>query len=276
MAAAATPPQELLPGWPRGWAEAARRQLRAELAEVLAARSAAAEQDSDTAAAAPVVLVRELDPLTGAPPTWCGIAAASDRASTLIAGREVTASCAGPRCAAPAYCARRWLGPAADQARRSWLARLRAPAVRGRRGLRTRWRPGRRRGPGTDRWSDHRGVGIAWTRLVAELARRADNAGADRDERRGVDVGGEAPLAMWQELVAQLAHRAAAAGRWLGRQTLSKLAPDVRGWAGMGLPCGVVTELDGCGCSTDAALVGGPRPTGQCSGRRGRAPRRPG
>jgi tetratricopeptide (TPR) repeat protein len=48
-------------------------------------------------------------------------------------------------------------------------------------------------------------AGIGKTRLVTELARRADNAGARIAVGAGVDVGGEAPLAMWQELVPQLA-----------------------------------------------------------------------
>jgi tetratricopeptide (TPR) repeat protein len=48
-------------------------------------------------------------------------------------------------------------------------------------------------------------AGIGKTRLVAELARRADNAGARTAVGAGVDVGGEAPLAIWQELVPQLA-----------------------------------------------------------------------
>ena len=82
LAAAATLcHSELLPGCAEDWAEAARRQLRAELAEVLAARSAAAERDGDTAAAARWSRLRcELDPLNEArTPTWC---ASSPRPAT--------------------------------------------------------------------------------------------------------------------------------------------------------------------------------------------------
>ena len=48
-------------------------------------------------------------------------------------------------------------------------------------------------------------AGIGKTRLVAELARRAENAGARTAIGARVDVGGAAPLATWQELVPQLA-----------------------------------------------------------------------
>ena len=47
-------------------------------------------------------------------------------------------------------------------------------------------------------------AGIGKTRLIRELARRADNAGARVAVGAGVDVGGEAPLAMWQELARAL------------------------------------------------------------------------
>jgi len=47
---------ELLAGYTGDWAEAARRRQRAELAEVLTARSAAAERDGDAAAAGRALL----------------------------------------------------------------------------------------------------------------------------------------------------------------------------------------------------------------------------
>src|SRR4029077_2431702 len=53
------------------------------------------------------------------------------------------------------------------------------------------------------------GAGIGKTRLVAELARRAENAGARTAIGAGVDVGGAAPLGNWQELVPQLGRRGA-------------------------------------------------------------------
>ena len=95
LAAAATLcHSELLPGYAEDWAEAARRQLRAELAEALEARSAAPERDGDTAAAARWSRLRcELDPLNEAAHADLvrQLAAAGDRAGALIVGREVTA-----------------------------------------------------------------------------------------------------------------------------------------------------------------------------------------
>ena len=76
-------------------------------------------------------------------------------------------------------------------------------------------------------------AGIGKTRLVAELARRADNAGARVAVGAGVDVGGEAPLAVWQELaralvaVVPVPPEAAAWPAELGR-----LSPDLAGALG--------------------------------------------
>jgi predicted ATPase len=71
-------------------------------------------------------------------------------------------------------------------------------------------------------------AGIGKTRLVAELARRADNAGARIAVGAGVDVGGEAPLAVWQELVPQLARTVPPPpepANWAAE--LGRLSPDI-------------------------------------------------
>jgi DNA-binding SARP family transcriptional activator/tetratricopeptide (TPR) repeat protein len=236
LAAAATLcHSELLPGYAEDWAEAARRQLRAELAEALAARSAAAERDGDTAAAARWSRLRcELDPLNEAAHADLvrQLAAAGDRASALIAGREVTARLReelgvrpGPmlRAAlaearggpgAPAFVA----GPVTGRPMFGRAAELRT--------LMSAWTAAR---------AGHGHVvlvtgeaGIGKTRLVAELALRADNAGARIAVGAGVDVGGEAPLAVWQELVAQLAHTVPPPPEQAGWPAeLGRLVPDV-------------------------------------------------
>lgn len=92
-AAAALCRGELLPGFAGDWAEAARRQQRAELAEALASRSAAAERDGDPAAAARWSRLRcELDPLDEAAHADLvrQLAAAGDRAGALVAGRQAS------------------------------------------------------------------------------------------------------------------------------------------------------------------------------------------
>src|SRR2546421_486573 len=70
--------------------------------------------------------------------------------------------------------------------------------------------------------------GIGKTRLVTELARRADNAGGRVAVGAGVDVGGEAPFAVWQELTRQLVRTVPAPphdASW--PQELGRLAPDL-------------------------------------------------
>jgi len=84
---------ELLAGYADDWAETARREYRTDLAEALAASSAAAERDGDVAAAARWSRLRcGLDPLNEAAHADLvrHLAAAGDRAGALIAGREVT------------------------------------------------------------------------------------------------------------------------------------------------------------------------------------------
>jgi predicted ATPase len=80
-------------------------------------------------------------------------------------------------------------------------------------------------------------AGIGKTRLVAELARRAENAGARTAIGAGVDVGGAAPLATWQELVPQLAAGVPAPPEhadWPAE--LGRLAPDIAARLGRDQP----------------------------------------
>src|SRR5258705_100107 len=94
----------------------------------------------------------------------------------------------------------------AETARRRQRAELaEAPAARSAECTRLR-APGRAPRAGRGRWVLITGeAGMGKPRLVAELARRAENAGARTAIGAGVDVGGAAPLATWQELVPQLA-----------------------------------------------------------------------
>jgi DNA-binding SARP family transcriptional activator/tetratricopeptide (TPR) repeat protein len=204
---------ELLAGYAEDWAETARRRLRTELAGTLAARAAAAERDGDAASAARWSQLRcELNPLDEAAHADLvrQLAAAGDRAGALVAGREATDRL------------RAELGVRPGPSLRAALAEARGSGV-----------PGAApppAGPGTGRplfgraaelrtlmaaWTAARAghgrvvlitgeAGIGKTRLVAELARRAENAGARTAIGAGVDVGGVAPLATWQELVPQL------------------------------------------------------------------------
>ena len=234
-AAAALCHGELLAGYADEWAEAERRQLRAELAEALEAHSTAAERDGDTATAARWSRLRcELDPLNEAAYADLvrQLAAAGDRAGALVAGREVTARLLeelnvrpGPLLRAALAQARGGpggpgfpAGPAAVRPMFGRAAELRA--------LMSAWTAAR---------AGHGQVvlvtgeaGIGKTRLIAELARRADNAGARIAVGSGVDVGGEAPLAVWQELVPQLARTVPIPpGQAEWPAELGRLAPDI-------------------------------------------------
>jgi tetratricopeptide (TPR) repeat protein len=80
-------------------------------------------------------------------------------------------------------------------------------------------------------------AGIGKTRLVAELARRTENAGARTAIGAGVDVGGAAPLATWQELVPQLARGVPVPppqADWPAE--LGRLAPDIAARLGRDQP----------------------------------------
>jgi DNA-binding SARP family transcriptional activator/tetratricopeptide (TPR) repeat protein len=234
---------ELLPGFAEDWAEAARRQQRAELAEALASRSAAAERDGDPAAAARWSRLRcELDPLDEAAHADLvrQLAAAGDRAGALVAGREASDRL------------RSELGVRPGPALRAALAEARGPS-----GTAVPAGPATAR-PLYGRAAELRTLTAAWaaaqaghgrvvlvtgeagigkTRLVTELARRADNAGARIAVGAGVDVGGEAPLAIWQELVPQLARTVPPPhGQADWPAELGRLAPDLAARLGRGAP----------------------------------------
>jgi DNA-binding SARP family transcriptional activator/tetratricopeptide (TPR) repeat protein len=234
---------ELLPGYAEDWAEAARRQLWAELAEALTGRSAAAERDGDAALAVGWSRLRcELDPLNEAAHADLirQLAAAGNRAGAMITAREVTGRLhtelgvrPGPLLRAAIAEAR---GPG-GVAFAAWPAQ--AHPLFGRaaelRTLMAAWTTAR---------AGHGCVvlitgeaGIGKTRLVAELARRADNAGARTAVGAGVDVGGEAPLAIWQELVPQLARTVPTPpGRADWPAELGRLAPDLAARLGRDAP----------------------------------------
>jgi DNA-binding SARP family transcriptional activator/tetratricopeptide (TPR) repeat protein len=248
-AAAALCHGELLPGYAEDWAETARRRQRTELAETLATRTAAAERDGDAAGAARWSRLRcELDPLNEAAHADLvrQLAAAGDRAGALVAGREVTGRL------------RAELGVQPGPALRAALAEARGPAaVPSPVGPETALAPFGSSGssgvfgsrPLYGRTAELRALMAAWaaaraghgrvvlitgeagigkTRLVAELARRAENAGARTAVGAGVDVGGAAPLATWQELVPQLARSVPTPPEqadWPAE--LGRLAPDI-------------------------------------------------
>jgi DNA-binding SARP family transcriptional activator/tetratricopeptide (TPR) repeat protein len=242
-AAAALCRGELLPGYAEDWAETARRRQRAELAETLAARSAAAERDGDAAGAARWSRLRcELDPLNEAAHADLirQLAAAGDRSGALVAGREVTgrlhaelgvqpgpalraalAEARGPGAASPSVGPVTVLGSFGGFGSRPLYGR--AAELRT---LMAAWAAAR---AGHGRVVLITGeAGIGKTRLVAELARRAENAGARTAVGAGVDVGGVAPLATWQELVPQLARTVPMPPEqadWPAE--LGRLAPDI-------------------------------------------------
>jgi len=241
---------ELLAGNAEDWAEAARRELREELAEVLDARAAAAEREGDAATAARWSrLCCALDPLNEAAHAALvrQLAAAGDRAGALVAGREVTTRLhdelgvrPGPMLRAALAEARGGPGGAAVLAGPAAARPLfgRAAELRT---LMTAWTAAR---AGHGRVVLVTGeAGIGKTRLVAELAHRADNAGARIAVGAGVDVGGEAPLAMWQELVPQLARAVPPPPEHAGWPAeLGRLAPEVAARLGRDRPAPPVSS----------------------------------
>ncbi|MDT7589126.1 MAG: hypothetical protein QOE32_6676, partial [Pseudonocardiales bacterium] len=139
------------------------------------------------------------------------LAAAGDRAGAVLAGQEFTARL------------RTELGVAPGPATRAALARLRAGPAEA--PAHVHAEPPR--GPLFGRAGELAALTVAWsaaragagqvalitgeaglgkTRLVTELARRADNAGGRVAVGAGIDIGGEAPLAVWLELARELAH----------------------------------------------------------------------
>jgi DNA-binding SARP family transcriptional activator/tetratricopeptide (TPR) repeat protein len=245
-AAAALCHGELLAGYAEDWAETARRRLRTELAGTLAARAAAAERDGDAADAARWSRLRcELDPLDEAAHADLvrQLAAAGDRAGALVAGREATDRLRAELGVRPGPSLR----AAVAEARGSGVPGTAPPPaglVTGRplfgraaelRTLMAAWTAAR---AGHGRVVLITGeAGIGKTRLVAELARRAENAGARTAIGAGVDVGGAAPLATWQELVPQLARVVPAPpdhADWPAE--LGRLTPDIAARLGRDQP----------------------------------------
>ena len=267
-AAAALCHSELLPGYAEDWAEAARRQQRAELAETLAARSAAAERDGDAAVAARWSRLRcELDPLNEAAHADLvrQLVAAGDRAGALVAGREVTARLRAELGVGPGpRCARRWPRPAVPAAAGSDLSPagpVRAAAVRaGRRaphadgGLDGGAGRARARGPdhrgGRDRQdAPGRGAGPAG----------GERRGPDRGRRRGRRRRGGAAGHLAGTGAAAGPRRAAAAGggRLAGRT--GPAGPGHRGPAGPGpaAPAGLLAGAGAAAGVRRGAAAGG-------------------
>lgn len=240
---------DLLPGYAEDWAETARRQLRAELAEALAGRSAAAERDGDAAVAVRWSRLRcELDPLNEAAHADLirQLAAVGDRAGAMITAREVTGRLHAELGVRPGPLLR----AAIAEARGPGGAAFPAPAPQARplfgraaelRTLMAAWTAAR---AGHGRVVLITGeAGIGKSRLVGELARRADNAGARTAVGAGVDVGGEAPLAIWQELAPQLARTVPVPPEradWPAE--LGRLAPDLAARLGRDAPPSAVAS----------------------------------
>ena len=263
------------------WAEPARARHRAELARPARRRSPPPPTTPATAAARGrwSRLRCELAPLDepahgDADPTARRGRRPGRRAGRRTRARRPAARGAGRRARrrrARRGCSPGPRGPTA--AARPRVLGTRAPAVRaGRRAAHADRRPGPRRAPGTGGWSLITGeAGIGKTRLVAELARRAENAGARVAVGAGVDVGGEAPLAVWQELAPRAGPRSspappddARAGRpsWAGWRRTS---PRALGRAEPPPPVVRRRSWSGCGSSTRCCgWSSGPRRAGRC------------
>ncbi len=178
------------------------------------------------------------------------LVAAGDPAAALVVGQELAARL------------RTQLGIAPAAATRALLARLRGPEATATPGpARSRALYGRARELTdlTAAWAAARNgrggrvvvitgeAGIGKTSMVAELARRALHGGARVAVGAGVDVGGEAPLAVWQELARALVavvRPPPAAARWPAE--LGRLAPDLAGALGAEaeLPAVAAPELE--------------------------------
>ncbi|MEQ3549368.1 AAA family ATPase [Pseudonocardia nematodicida] len=207
-AAAACGTAALLEGWTQEWAERARAEHRTDLIGLLDAAAASAERDGDPADAVRWSRRRcALTPLDEPAhrDLLRRLVAAGDRAGALVAGREFTGRL------------RDELGVVPDAATRAVLDGLHglrtagpvafgAPFV-GRavelRLLGAAWTAARR---GCGRVVVVTGeAGIGRTRLVAEMAARAAGCGGGAAVGTASDVGGESPLALWQELARALA-----------------------------------------------------------------------
>ena len=226
---------ELCDGLADDWAEVARAGHRNRRIARLDELTAAAETPAVAASwAARRCALTPLDE-----PAHCvlieRLAAAGDRAGALVVGRDLAARL------------RAELGVAPGPPVRALLAGLRGPtaAVDGTPGV-TRPMFGRagELAALTAAWNGARDghgrvvlvtgeAGMGKTRLVGELARRADNAGARVAVGAGVDVGGEAPLAVWQELARALVSVVSVPPEGAGWPSeLGRLSPDLAGALG--------------------------------------------
>jgi DNA-binding SARP family transcriptional activator/tetratricopeptide (TPR) repeat protein len=222
-------PEALAAGLDDDWAQEARSAHRARCVALLDELAAAV---ADPAEAARWCARRcALTPLDEpAHRVWIErLAAAGDRAGALVAGREL------------ALRLRAELGVGPAPATRALLARLRGPGAAAETGGRSAPMFGRARELAAlaASWSAARvgrgrvvlvtgEAGIGKTRLIGELARRADNAGGRVAVGAGVDVGGEAPLAVWQELARALVAVVPAPPAAVGWPAeLGRLAPDL-------------------------------------------------
>ncbi len=225
---------DLLPDWPDDWVPAARSEHRDHQIALLDRLADDAEAAGDAGSAARWSHRRcALTPFDE--PAHCAlmrrVAATGDRAGALVVGRELAARL------------RDELGASPGPATRTTLAQLRGAVPGTTTGSPDARRPlfGRREELRTltSAWAaarqGHGRVvlisgegGIGKTRLVTELAARADNAGARVAVGAGVDVGGEAPLAVWQELARELVRLVPAppdTASWPAE--LGRLAPDL-------------------------------------------------
>ncbi|HEV7788630.1 MAG TPA: AAA family ATPase [Pseudonocardia sp.] len=244
---------ELLAELDEDWARAARAEHQTRHAELLDRLAERAATTGDAAAAVRWSRLRcALTPLDE--PAHCvllhRLAGAGDRAGALVTGRAFIQRL------------RSELGVAPGPATRAVLAQLRGPTTAAGAIPDGAARPlfGRSRELAalTAAWSAARDGhgrvvvvtgegGIGKTRLVAELARRADNAGGRVAVGAGVDVGGEAPFAVWQELARQLVRAVPAPPQDAGwPQELGRLAPDLAtGLGRTGVPAPVAApELE--------------------------------
>ena len=244
---------ELLAELDEDWARAARAEHQARHAALLDRLAEHAETGGDAAAAVRWSRLRcALTPLDE--PAHCvllrRLAAAGDRAGALATSQAF------------AQRLRAELGVAPGPATRAVVAQLRgpttAPSARPDGAARPLFGRARELAVLTAAWSAARDGhgrvvvvtgegGIGKTRLVTELARRADNAGGRVAVGAGVDVGGEAPFAVWQELVGQLVRTVPFPPEDAGwPQELGRLAPDLAtGLGRTGVPAPVAApELE--------------------------------
>ncbi|MGD9528607.1 ATP-binding protein [Pseudonocardia sp.] len=243
---------ELLAGVPDDWARAAREEHRARVAGLLDRIADRAEAAGDAPAAAR--WSRERCALTPLDEPAHGIllrrlAVAGDRAGAVAVGRELAERLRAELGVAPGAAVQGALAAAHRPERpagRAWVQPWplygRGPELRE---LAAAWTAARGGRGGVVVVTGEAGIGK--TRLVRELALRADNAGARVAAGAGVDVGGETPLAMWQELASELvAVVPAPPGRAGWPAELGRLAPDLAAALGRdGVPAPVAApELE--------------------------------